>query len=185
MERNFEDPSPWIEKAEPDHPSLIDTKHRISELYNVENVPTGFWIDENRNFVRPGDVVFGSNYSRFLTGINAKDHKEALKKWVRSDQNVTDYDKSEIAKKQTNESTDREDARAYFHLAQWLYENDKRSSAEDYFNKAIELAPNDVAIRRGSMRMRGKNPLGLGFLWLAIKRYLKGFSYYNPLPEFT
>lgn len=185
MERNFEDPEPWINKADPDHPSLIDTKHQIAELYNVENVPTGFWIDEDRRFVRPGDIVFGSDYSRFLTGINAKEHKSALKEWVRTDKKSNDYDLDQITERQTNNSTNREDARAYFHLAQWLYENEHDSYAEKYFNKAIELAPDDVAIRRGSMRMRDKNPLGLGFIIIAIKRYLRGLTYYNPLPEFS
>src|SRR5262245_16678797 len=43
----------WIEQLKPNHPALIDSAHRVDELFGVVNVPNGVWIDENGTIVRP------------------------------------------------------------------------------------------------------------------------------------
>ena len=43
----------FIERANPQHPSLIDEAHLLDELYGVVNVPSGIWIDEEGVIVRP------------------------------------------------------------------------------------------------------------------------------------
>src|SRR5688572_11316130 len=48
---------PFIEAAAPDHPSLIDTTHRMSELFGVINIPNGVWIDEQGTIVRPVEAA--------------------------------------------------------------------------------------------------------------------------------
>ena len=40
LDKSADDARPWIEKAAPAHPALIDTQHVIADLYNVVNVPT-------------------------------------------------------------------------------------------------------------------------------------------------
>ena len=37
---------PWVERARPQHPALIDEHHRLGELFGIVNVPSGVWIDE-------------------------------------------------------------------------------------------------------------------------------------------
>ena len=46
---------PFIEAADPQHPSLIDQAHVLDELFGVVNVPNGVWIDENGMIVRPAE----------------------------------------------------------------------------------------------------------------------------------
>jgi hypothetical protein len=46
---------PYIETAQPDHPSLIDQAHVLDELFGVVNVPNGVWIDEDGMIVRPAE----------------------------------------------------------------------------------------------------------------------------------
>lgn len=48
---------PFIEAAAPDHPSLIDTTHRMSELFGVINIPNGVWIDEAGMITRPVEAA--------------------------------------------------------------------------------------------------------------------------------
>jgi hypothetical protein len=48
---------PWIEAAAPTHPSLIDSKHRIDELFGISNVPMAVWIDESGTLVRPAEAA--------------------------------------------------------------------------------------------------------------------------------
>lgn len=49
---------PWIEKAHPQHPSLIDVGHRVDALFGVVNVPNGVWIDEQGLIVRPAEPAW-------------------------------------------------------------------------------------------------------------------------------
>jgi len=48
---------PWIEAAAPTHPSLIDSHHRIDELFGISNVPMAVWIDESGTLVRPAEAA--------------------------------------------------------------------------------------------------------------------------------
>jgi len=48
----------YIERAQPEHPSLIDEAHRTDELFGVVNVPSGIWIDEEGRIVRPPEPAF-------------------------------------------------------------------------------------------------------------------------------
>src|SRR5947199_192534 len=76
---------PWIEKAQLAHPSLVDTRHVLADLYNVVNVPTIFWIDERGRIVRPNDVAFGTDTFKHITGLESARHLTALRAWVRGE----------------------------------------------------------------------------------------------------
>ncbi len=47
----------WIELAKPTYPVLIDTEHRVADLYNMVNVPQAVWIDEQGQIVRPAETA--------------------------------------------------------------------------------------------------------------------------------
>jgi peroxiredoxin len=48
----------FIERAAPQHPSLIDETHLLGRLLGVMNVPSGIWIDEDGVIVRPPEPAF-------------------------------------------------------------------------------------------------------------------------------
>ena len=50
--------APWIDRAKPEHPSLIDEAHLLDELLGVVNVPSGIWVDERGLIVRPPEPAF-------------------------------------------------------------------------------------------------------------------------------
>lgn len=45
----------WIDAADPTHPSLIDSHHRVDGLLGISNVPMAVWIDEEGTLVRPAE----------------------------------------------------------------------------------------------------------------------------------
>ena len=54
------DPSkahPWIDAAQPTHPSLVDTTMVTNELLGFTNVPMAVWIDEEGMLVRPAELA--------------------------------------------------------------------------------------------------------------------------------
>ncbi len=46
---------PFIEAANPEHPSLLDPTHRLGALFGVVNIPNVIWIDEAGMIVRPAE----------------------------------------------------------------------------------------------------------------------------------
>jgi hypothetical protein len=46
---------PFIEAAQPEHPSVIDEGHVVDELFGITNVPNSVWIDEHGMIVRPAE----------------------------------------------------------------------------------------------------------------------------------
>mgnify|MGYP003467965524 CR=1 FL=1 len=57
-------------------------------------------------------------------------------------------------------------ARAHFTLAWHLHQRGRTEAAERHFLRAGELSPHDWTIRRGSMPIRGINPMGPQFFEL-------------------
>ena len=55
---------PWIEEAKSDYWQLIDTEHRLSDLYNLVNVPQAVWIDEQGLIVRPPETAGSTDHFR-------------------------------------------------------------------------------------------------------------------------
>ncbi len=89
IDRDPEESRPYIERAAPTHPSLIDTTWLLADLYNIEQVPTVLWIDEEGHLVRPKDVTFGSNDFIQYTGVDAAVHRRLLIEWVREGKHLS------------------------------------------------------------------------------------------------
>jgi len=80
--------------------------------------------------------------------------------------------------------TDRDQqARAEFGLGEWLYTTGRTEAAARHFERAGELAPHDFTIRRGTMPMRGIDPMGPKFREMLGTWVQAGNPYYRPLAE--
>ena len=181
VDRSADAARPWIESARPTHPSLIDTRHRIADLYNMVNVPTVVWIDERGRIVRPNDVAFGTDTFRHITGIEAAKHLGALRAWVLGAAPV--MAEAEARALQSLPTASDQQARAEFGLGQWLHEQGRDEAAARHFVGAGELAPHDFMIRRGTMPIRGIDPMGPEFRSMLQEWTAAGRRYYLPLPD--
>jgi hypothetical protein len=164
LDRNPEDPRPYIERARPTHPSLIDSEHLLADLYHMINVPTVVWIDERGRVVRPNDSQFGTDTFVQFHGKHSAPFLAALRAWVREGRFALPTDQVRV--QQLLPSQESQLARAEFTLAWHLHRAGKTQAAERHFLRAGELAPHDWTIRRGSMPIRGINPMGPEFFKL-------------------
>jgi hypothetical protein len=167
LDRSADDPRPFIEGAAPKHPSLIDTEHRLAELYHIVNVPTILWIDEEGRICRPHDQQFGSDTFTQFHHKRSGPYLEMIRKWVRTGEGV--IAKEEAQQLMLPPSNDGQAARAERTLAWALHGMGETEAAERHFVRAGELAPQDWTIRRGSMPIRGMNPFGPEFFELAAE----------------
>ena len=181
LDKSADDARPWIEKAQPAHPSLVDTRHVLADLYNVVNVPTIFWIDERGRIVRPNDVAFGTDTFKHITGLESARHLAALRAWVHGERPALSAD--DVKRHQPLPTAADQQARAEFGLGQWLWAQGRTAAAERHFVRGGELAPHDFTIRRGTMPMRNIDPMGPQFREMLQAWVGGGQPYYRPLPD--
>ena len=68
-------------------------------------------------------------------------------------------------------------------LGDWLFRQGRVEAAARHFVRAGELAPHDFTIRRGTMPMRGLDPMGPEFRTMLAEWTAAGRPYYRPLPD--
>jgi hypothetical protein len=180
LDKSVEDARPWIEKAAPTYPALVDTQHVVADLYNIVNVPTALWIDERGRIARPNDVVFGTDTFKHITQLESARPLAAVRAWARGE--TAGFTAAEARTLQTLPTSQDQQARAEFGLAEWLARQG-RAEAERHFVRAGELAPHDFTIRRGSMPIRGIDPMGPKFREMIQAWGAAGHPYYRPLPD--
>ncbi len=151
----------------------------MPDLYGMNNVPTILWIDEEGRIARPNDVAFGSNDFKAMTGIDSELHLERLRAWVRGEGPAMTA--GEVRQAQTLPTEAEQEARAEFTLAWWLSQQGHAEDAEPHYVRAGELAPHDFTIRRGSMPIRGLDPMGDDFMKIVAEWTEAGNTFYHPI----
>lgn len=157
---------PWIEAADPPvttMPVVLDADHALAEAYGITNVPATVWLDEDGRVVKPPTITPGTNEFRDFTQIDAEGHHAALRRWVHEGVLPARDGSAAGARPPTGVE---QQARAERRLASWLHRNGHADAAEHHYRRAVDLAPLDWTISRGSMPARGKDPFGADFFGL-------------------
>ena len=161
LDRSADDIRPYLERQGVTFPAVLDPEHRVAELYGIINIPTVVWIDEAMRIVRPPRIEPATNLFQSITGLDCEPHLAALRHWVATGE--TDLSAEEVRSGQIPPTRDEQLARAEFTLAWHLEQHGQKETAERHFARADQLAPNDWTIRRGSMPIRGMDPMGNEF----------------------
>lgn len=137
---------PWIDAAQPSYPCLIDPNHLVSELYDMVNVPSGVWIDEEGFIVRPSEVAGWSDAWR--TGDKEElarlkqVYYDAVRDWVENGA------ESEYASVSNETSPNDPVAAAHFRMGVHLASIGAVEVARLHFTRAIELQPDSWNYKR-------------------------------------
>lgn len=163
----------WVDAADPrpTFPVLLDREHLVGELYGIVNVPSVVWIDEDDRVVRPPVIAPGDDMFRDFTNIDSSVHHVQLRAWVRDGTPPPRSPHEQVMLPSDDEQLARLERRVAAHLAR----EGRTREAEPHFLRAVELAPMDWTIRRGTMPLRGTDPFGEEFFafveeWAAAGR---------------
>ena len=196
---------PWIEKAQPAHPSLIDEAHVLAAL-GVINVPTGIWVDEVGTTVRPPETAYprrpsfkdraipadatplqreGIELTRSLH-VDAERYVAALREWVSSGPGAASryaLAPDEVTRRSRPRPLSEATAAAHFALAQQLHAAGEATLATKHFKEAQRLHPTSWTYRRDAWAIAGPDhPAIYGTTWLDdVKR--EGAENYYPRLE--
>ncbi|HEX5940064.1 MAG TPA: redoxin domain-containing (seleno)protein, partial [Dehalococcoidia bacterium] len=142
---------PWIEAAQPTHPSLIDECHTVSTLYNMVNVPSAVWIDEQGRIVRPTEPAGTSEAWRIMDrttftmppetlstiGARRRAYSDAIRDWVKNgEESVHALSPDEVRARSQTISADQSLANANFRMGIYLHGMGKSDAAQAYFEEA-------------------------------------------------
>jgi len=132
----------WIRAASPTHPSLIDTHHEVARAYNMVNVPTAVWIDEEGRIVRPNEVAFADNRWIEYTKFDMTRYLAAIRDWVEHGPRSGHVPPpAERLRRLSLPSAAHALAAATFRLAEHLHESGRPEAAVPFFKRAQELQP--------------------------------------------
>jgi hypothetical protein len=176
---------PAIKAAKPEYTVLIDTQHLVTRLYDMVNVPTAVWINEEGQIVRPNEVAYVDNRFKTLHGIDAPPYLDGIRDWVEKG------DRSPFALAETNvkarvkpQRAEHALAGAEFALAEYLYRAGHGQDAIPHYKEAQRLNPESWNYKRQAWALSDAER-DYGTTFMKEVRKLKGKPYYAPrqLPE--
>src|SRR5262245_31483149 len=154
---------PWIERAQPTYPCLIDRNHHVADLYNMVNVPQATWIDEAGRIVRPPENAGSSDAFRAMDRTtmqmspaqiaernrSKETYVAAVRDWVaKGASSEFAYDAAVLRGKLRLPDAAMAQAHAHFRLAQALLRKANGKEAALHFGEASRLHPDSWTIWR-------------------------------------
>ena len=138
----------------PNYPVFVDPDHVIAERLAIYNVPTVLWIDEDDRVVRAPVIAPGR---RPLQGLHQDRLDGAPRAAARVGERTTccRIREDEARERVPAPTADDQLARAERRLGAHLHRLGHDDRAAVHFARAVELAPMDWTIRRGTMPLRG------------------------------
>jgi hypothetical protein len=142
--------APFITAANQLHPSLLDQKLQVAELYDVRNVPAAFWIDEEGRIVRANDPIYAQRRNRETGEVTLnRDYLDAVREWVaKGSKSAHVMDETRLESRLPELEFDDVAAAASFHLGTYLAQHDHAADALNHFKRAHALRPENWTYKR-------------------------------------
>jgi tetratricopeptide (TPR) repeat protein len=179
----LKDAGPWITAANPTYTALIDEKHLVSKLYNMVNVPTGVWINEQGKIVRPNEVAFVDDRFKNFSGLDSAPYLSALRDWIdKGDKSIYVMSEERLLEKLAVNDPNVVLAAAEFGLGEHLYKSGHLHDAIPHFKEAQRLNPKSWNYKRQAYALSdAKRDYGTTFMEEVEKA--GGSKVYYPPPD--
>lgn len=140
----------WHEKSPLTYTTLIDTAHRVSSLYNLVNVPSGVWVDEEGNILRIDEgtysepIPFGNNVF-----VGTDDYRPAVRDWVMNGpKSRYVLTSNEVAAQIRRRTPDEALAEPTFKLGVYFFRQGNEDLGRSYWEAAQALFPDSWNFHR-------------------------------------
>ena len=170
----------YFDDANVTYTAIIDVNHHISSLYNLVNVPSGVWVDEEGKIVRINEGTYAKEHFDGAWGTN--DYVPIVRDWVaKGADSEYVWDRSKVRENIIQRTPEAERAQPAFRLGGYYFTRDNDEKAEQYWTMAQELDPTSWNYLRQDLEYEeGGNA---GPEWRARREQIEsaGGSYYAPL----
>ncbi len=158
--RGAEHARPWIEQAGSAYWQLIDVEHRLSDLYNLVNVPQAIWIDELGRIVRPPETAGSTDHFRRMnleTRTMAPEDQaarqaarqaylDAVRAWVLTGEHALPA--REVRNRLPRVTEEIAEAHTRFRLGVWLHAHGRAAEGRRHMDIASTLHPDSWSLWR-------------------------------------
>jgi hypothetical protein len=171
---------PIINAAKPQYTVLIDSAHLVTRLYDMVNVPTAVWINEQGRIVRPNEVAYVDNRYRSMHKIDAAPYLVGIRDWVQNgEHSAWAPAEGELRKRLAPQKPEHALAAAEFALGEYLSHTDRGADAIPHYKEAQRLNPDSWNYKRQAWALSNADrDYGTNFMKEVAK--LKGKPYYAP-----
>ena len=160
--------------------AIIDVNHQISSIYNLVNVPSGVWIDEQGKIMRINEGTYAKEHMNGAWGTN--DYVPIVRDWVKkgADSEYV-WDRDKVRESIVQRTPEAERAQPAFRLGGYYFTNDNDEKAEQYWTMAQELDPTSWNYLRQDLLYEEGGSAGPE--WRARREKIEGAggNYYAPL----
>ena len=182
---------PWIEQAKSEYWQLIDTEHRLEDLYNLSNVPQAIWIDEQGRIVRPPETAGSTDHFRRMDlktrTMTPEDQAgrlaarqayfDAVRDWVNTGKHALPADD---ARARLPKVTPRiAEARTRFRLGVWMRAHGSAAEGDRQMNEASTLHPESWSLWRQAADLDEVGKASGPDFWKRVQALGEG-PYYPP-----
>ncbi|MBV8186042.1 MAG: redoxin domain-containing protein [Alphaproteobacteria bacterium] len=191
--RGAEHARPWIEQSNSTYWQLIDTEHRLSDLYNLVNVPQAVWIDETGVIVRPPETAGSTDHFRRMNletrTMSPEDqaarlaarqaYLDAVRDWVNTGKHAlaADAARAEMPKV----TPEIAEARARFRLGVWLRDHGRTTEGDRQMDIASNLHPESWSMWRQAADLQDVGKASGPDFWKRVQAL--GDRPYYPAPK--
>jgi len=171
---------PIFDAANVSYTALIDVNHHISALYNLVNVPSGVWIDEEGNVKRINEGTYAKSYMNGAFGTD--EYVPIVRDWVaKGDDSQHVWDSEKIKSSIVQRTPEAEMAAPTFRLGTYYFSNDNEAKAEQYWTMAQELDPTSWNYLRQDLMYEEGGSAGPAWQQRVQDVQKAGGDYYAPL----
>lgn len=157
----------------------------MTRLYDMVNVPTAVWINEEGRIVRPNEVAYVDNRYKGMHGLEASVYLDAIRDWVvKGGQSVFAMSEKELKEALTPQKPEWALAAAEFGLGEYLSHAGLGTAAIPHYKEAQRLNPDNWNYKRQAWALSdAERDYGTNFMKEVGK--LNGKPYYAPrkLPD--
>ncbi len=172
---------PIFDRANVTYTAIVDVNHTISSLFNLVNVPSGVWINEEGRIVRIDEGTYTKSAKVLGNTIGHDGYVPALRDWVaKGDESAYIMSPDEVASNIRLRVADEELAEPNFKLANYFYAKGNMDSANAYWDKAQALSPDSWNFHRQDWSFLSSAETNKNFLG---KVNALTTSYYAPMSK--
>lgn len=177
---------PFIEAAQPSHPSLIDRYHAVAEIFGIFNIPTAVWINEEGVIVRPAEQAQPRESTpevRFQRIDGMPDHMNDILDEASRIQVDTRYvsmvrewvangaaspfvlSPDEVVARSAPRDASVAEGQAHFALGSYLFQQGDRDGARRHWREAHRLVPGNFSYKRQAWSLEAEDMGPLARFW--------------------
>ena len=170
---------PLYDDAKATYTTLVDVNHIVSSLFDMVNVPTGVWIDEEGQIVRWNEGTYATKHKLDGFPFGTDRYTPAVRDWVKNGADSEFAMTSEaMAERFTAPSEDESLAEPTFRLGVYFHQTGDEKRANRYWEEAQRLNPESWNYHRQDWSF---TPEEANKNWMKKVGQLDGKPYYEPL----